>query len=77
MSRKHASGSPDPLFDADPNPPLPQEEYPENELATVVEPKTDGSRRCIFYPEDADETTVENQWLAVDNDVVVSIARWK
>lgn len=77
MSHDTAAESRDPLFESDPNPPLPHDEFPESELSTVVEPQADGSRRCIFYPDEEDEVTAEQRWLAVDNELVVSVSRWR
>ena len=73
-----SSESRDPLLESGPASPLPQDEFPEYPLATVVEPQADGSRRCIFYPEDAeDEAAAESSWLATDHDLVVSVAQWR
>ncbi|WP_226011618.1 DUF7511 domain-containing protein [Halomicrobium salinisoli] len=59
------------------SPPLPQEEFPGEELSTVVDERADGSRRCVFYREDVDPVTAETSWLAVDEDTVVSISDWR
>lgn len=77
MSHDPASETRDPLFESDPNPPLPNDEFPESNLSTVTEPQADGSRRCIFYPDEEEERSVEQRWLAVDNDLVVSVSRWR
>lgn len=78
MSHEPPSESRDPLLESGPSSPLPQEEFPEHPLSTVVEPQADGSRRCIFYPdEDEDEAAVETCWLAANHDLVVSVAQWR
>lgn len=78
MSHDPSAESRDPLIENSSTSPLPQEEFPEYRLSTVVEPRPDGSRRCIFYPEDAeDEAAAESCWLATNNDMVVSVAQWR
>lgn len=77
MSNDPSSESRDPLIERGPTSPLPQDEFPEYPLSTVVEPRPDGSRRCIFYPKEEDESAAETCWLAVDHELVVSVAQWR
>ena len=63
----------------DPNPsiapePLPQEEFPSEQLSAVVEERADDSDRCILYPEDIDPVEAETHWLAVDASFAVDVA---
>jgi len=77
MSHEPPSESRDPLLESGPASPLPQDEFPKYPLSTVVEPQADGSRRCIFYPDEEDEAVAETCWLATDHDLVVSVAQWR
>lgn len=78
MSHDQSPERRDPLVECGPTDALPQEEFPDTRLSTVVEPRADGSRRCIFYPEEhADAGESETAWLATDHDLVVSVAQWR
>jgi hypothetical protein len=54
--------------------PLPQEEFPNQQLSAVVEERADNTERCIFYPEDIDPSAAETHWLAVDAEFAVDVS---
>lgn len=54
--------------------PLPQEEFPSEQLSAVVEERADNSERCILYPEDVDPVDAETHWLAVDAQFAVDVS---
>lgn len=54
--------------------PLPQEEFPDQQLSAVVEERADNSERFILYPEDIDPADAETHWLALDAEFAVDVS---
>jgi|GEM_PF-2715985 len=54
--------------------PLPQEEFPSEQLSAVVEERADNSERFILYPEEIDPVDAETHWLAVDAEYAIEVS---
>lgn len=57
--------------------PLPPEAVPDDVLPSLVEERSDGTERYIAYSAVADGDSVEDYWLSVDLEVVVSRELWR
>ena len=53
--------------------PLPQEEFPSEQLSAVLEERADSSERFILYPKNIDPVDAETHWLAVDAEYAVDV----